>query len=681
MAKKNFFRQVAEAVWPQSRAVENPIIGIDSTDIKLTDNEEDVLKKARLLLDEARPFVEAKKKEWQTSWRYLLEDIWEGELLEKNEYQSDIHLNRFFPNIRNMVGYLSDSRPRPDIIPPPYIPEPSSVEGENEALAAAIDERQRKRKHQASLYNAACDNHWDRLKMQDKITKALWRIFPECDVDFQLFWNKIENDFDIEMRRGGEVLWDPTILESGNFDQARYVIVEVVKNRQWVRENYPDLEDEVEFSVAADNKSERGGYVGAQQFNRLRDTIVVRQIFFRGLGFIKNDKGENISDPGVMAVVLGDGDKMKVAEKSPSPFWPKKTIFEQFKDWLKSRESADERARFAGIDEEQFEQMAAADELPPSFNPVVPYFKRPPLPIVRLQGFNTGHLYSISLMAQLFTIQRAIDRRKKQIDDIASLMGNPQWVYDSNIMTKDEAAFLTNQPGLTIGVNDPARIRRESGQEVPATLITDLRDSQFMFDQIFGQHDISRGSTERVRSATEAEILRESDRTSVRLLGRQIGRFTLSCYEWFIHLMKMFYDEKHFVEIISPEGAPQAIAYDRTDFVDGISVRIVEGSELPKDKAALRRDGIQLAQGNMMDPMTLFEIYDVPNPRLAANRLLNWKYGIISDNPPPTPEEQAAKERDAARVSDANARASELAARNEQILLNLRGAGNLPQGV
>ena len=54
-----------------------------------------------------------------------------------------------------------------------------------------------------------------------------------------------------------------------------------------------------------------------------------------------------------------------------------------------------------------------------------------------------------------------------------------------------------------------------------------------------------------------------------------------------------------------------------------VSVR--EGSMIPKDPLLKRNEAVQLYQIGALDPITLFERLDFPNPTESAKRLFLWQ--------------------------------------------------------
>lgn len=436
-------------------------------------------------------------------------------------------------------------------------------------------------KDKAKRLSLLFDQRWDELQMSVVGTKTLFQAFIYDDAYWMPYWNYQENDFDVEIILPKNLGWDPTAT---SIDDAYYVIAKANKNRKWIETNYPDLKDKVKYGIVKD--------INGKEINQgSKDLVTVY--------FIMTDE--------IRVVRTVD----TVLEKSPNPYFEFRNEEAQLKDWV---EAGNDQALFV---------------------PIKNYFRRPQKPIIQIPTYNVGELFSRSVIQQLKPVQRTIDKRKQQIDENANQTANAQWVYDSEVLEESKAELITNEPGLLIGVpGGPNTIRKEPGSDLPHYVLDDLLHSESTFDNIMGHHDISRGAQDKTQTATEAGILREADQTPVRLLVRSYEQSILKLYQWWMQLVALFYTEDHYIRIWGQQGVVDFQKINMNDVNDGINIVIRPGSTLPTDKKTLRQDAIQLAQLGLLDPLTLYETLEFPDPQKAVNRLVNWKQGIISDNPP-----------------------------------------------
>jgi hypothetical protein len=89
-------------------------------------------------------------------------------------------------------------------------------------------------------------------------------------------------------------------------------------------------------------------------------------------------------------------------------------------------------------------------------------------------------------------------------------------------------------------------------------------------------------------------------------------------------MMYVYYDESHIGAVIGRDKAQEYVALSNQDFTRKLTVSVKEGSLIPKDSVSKAEQAIQLAQLQMIDPITLFDRLEFPNPRETAKRLWIW---------------------------------------------------------
>jgi hypothetical protein len=441
-------------------------------------------------------------------------------------------------------------------------------------------------KQKAKKLSQLFEQRWDEIQMSVKGTKALYQAFIYDDAYLMPFWNYMDNDIDVEIINPKNLLVDPTAT---SVDDAQYVAVKADKNRKWIQDNYPDKVNSVKFGVS------REVTTGYDVQSGIKDQTTVY--------FVMTDE--------IRIVATKD----TILEAGANPFYEFRDEQTQLQDWLK-----------AGNGQESFVKLTN-------------YFTRPQKPLIPIPTYNIGEFYSKSIMNQLKPVQKTIDKRKQQIDENANTTANPQWIYDTDVIESEKADLITNEPGLLIGVpGGPNSIKKEPGADMPSYVLSDLSHSETTFDNIMGHHDISRGSKSKTQTATEAGILSEADQTPVRLIVRNYEQSLVKMYQWWLQLASLFYTEDHYVRVWGISGVKDFVTVNRNDVSDGINIVIRPGSTLPTDKRTMRSDAVQLAQMGLIDPLSLYEILEFPDPVKSSIRLLNWKNGIISDTlQPPAP--------------------------------------------
>jgi len=318
-----------------------------------------------------------------------------------------------------------------------------------------------------------------------------------------------------------------------------------------------------------------------------------------------------------------------VLDKFPNPFW----------EWRTPEEQRTELIETLGEDIGEEELLRVFKDWQPISNHLV----KPEKPIVHFKGYHlSGDFYSQSLVKQVMNVNFNINHRKCQIEDNANGVGNGQWVIDPSV-PKAIRDMITSQPGLKIGIS-PSLARKEPGIPLPEFVFADLQHSEQKFDDLMGHHEVSRGASPTKRQ-TKAEVvmLRETDITPVRLLMRNSEVAITKILNGWCQLMKLYYDKEHYIgKFGSKEGAQTYLR--REEIPDNLSIIIKVGSTIPVSKEQRRAEWSQWAISGLMDLKTFYEKMGEPNPEKLANRAMNFRQGILSDEPPqPMPQEQPKK--------------------------------------
>lgn len=261
-------------------------------------------------------------------------------------------------------------------------------------------------------------------------------------------------------------------------------------------------------------------------------------------------------------------------------------------------------------------------------------FDRPTDPYVFFTGYKVGDepFGSISLVEVGIPIQDSINRQKRAIIDNLRRMGNGQVLMDSDAMSEEEAANITDEVGLVIrgeGIASQNKMKREPGTPLPNAHFSNLQHSEAVFDNIMGVHSATRGQAEG-NTLGQDMISRQQDYTRVDLITRVLNRGVSRVAIGLVQLMKMYYTETQVTKILGEEGAVEFVRLNRDEIEDYIEIIVKSGDNLPMDKISLRTEAVQLWQLGALDPVTLFERLEFQNPAKAAERLMAYKAGQLT---------------------------------------------------
>lgn len=261
-------------------------------------------------------------------------------------------------------------------------------------------------------------------------------------------------------------------------------------------------------------------------------------------------------------------------------------------------------------------------------------FDRPTDPYVFFSTYGVGDspFGSISLVEVAIPIQDAINVQKRKIIDNLRKMGNGQVYLDSDAMSQEEADNITDEVGLIIrgeGLASQNKIKRDPGVQLPNAHFSNLQHSESVFDNLMGVHSATRGNAS-AGTLGQDIISRQQDFTRVDLITRVLNRGVARIAMGLVQLMKMYYTETQTVKILGEEGAVEFVKLNRDDIEQYIEIIVKSGDNLPMDKISLRTEAVQLWQLGALDPTTLFERLEFPNPAKAAERLIAWKQGQLT---------------------------------------------------
>jgi len=261
------------------------------------------------------------------------------------------------------------------------------------------------------------------------------------------------------------------------------------------------------------------------------------------------------------------------------------------------------------------------------------YFDRPKMPYIFYSTFNLGvNVWDdTSLVEQGIPLQDVINKRQRQIDDNFSdngvLMGSGDYI------TKEELAKYMGNPEDKVWVEhgNPAEgISRLAPKQLAPFAYESLSGLKTSVDNVLGVHSTTRGERQGKETLGGRQILREADFGRIDLLVRSLEEVADELYKAWMHMMKVYFTQVHYARLIGKDGAQQVIEYSRDSIENGMEITVKEGSTLPVDKVSQRQEAIELMQMGSIDPITLYEKLEWPNPLESAKRLFLWKNDPIS---------------------------------------------------
>jgi len=271
------------------------------------------------------------------------------------------------------------------------------------------------------------------------------------------------------------------------------------------------------------------------------------------------------------------------------------------------------------------------------------FFEYAQKPYVFLTTFTYGKglVSSPSTVYQSIPINDAINTVIRKVIDHVVKMGNGAWLIDKETMTFEEAKErINNAAGIILHGNGVARqdmVRRDAPVPLPGHFFSMLSSLNAQFDNLWGLHSTTRGERQQQETATGRQLLKQADLGRMDMFVRTIERAVDDLGDWFLQLMKMFYDQDKVYQVLTPEGAMRFINFKGSSIKKGFKVRVKAGSTLPTDREAEATRAVQLWQLGALDPITLYRKLNYPNPEQMAEMLMKWKTGQLTQTPLPPP--------------------------------------------
>ena len=266
------------------------------------------------------------------------------------------------------------------------------------------------------------------------------------------------------------------------------------------------------------------------------------------------------------------------------------------------------------------------------------HLKNPKMPYMFLSVFNLGKRPhdDTSLIEQNIAQQDIINKRQTQIDKNVDNM-NGGWIVSLQDagLTKEQASIVDKElrKGGTVAIpsGDASKaITKITGNSLPADVYNSQQDARNELRGIFGTTSLSSQGVAQEQTVRGKLIARQSD--SSRIGGgvtEYIEEFADAIYNYMVQMMFVYYDEEHSASIIGTDGSKEFITLKSEEFVRELSVSVKEGSLIPKDSLTKANQALELWGASALDPVTLYEMLDFPNPKEAAEKLQAWQQGQL----------------------------------------------------
>jgi hypothetical protein len=206
-------------------------------------------------------------------------------------------------------------------------------------------------------------------------------------------------------------------------------------------------------------------------------------------------------------------------------------------------------------------------------------------PYAKLDNIESMRFYTTSVIDDLISVQREYNRTRGQIIENKNAMAHLQLLAAEGSV---DAQRITNEPGQVVlyklGFPAPTPLTL---QGLPNYVLQELAQQLMDFDDISGQHDVSKGQAPPgVTAATAINFLQEQDDTmlsfsfqSIEAYYEKIGYQTL-CY------VSQYWTVPRTIKVAGKDKEFDVQAFKGSDLRSNTDIKIEAGSSLPTSKAA-----------------------------------------------------------------------------------------------
>lgn len=526
---------------------------------------------------------------------YKNEPDWLKELAKK---RSKVRDNRIFVNSEAVINSVIANPPKPIILPGRNTPESKTL---------------------ASTQERFFQDQYTKIGVKAEMRKGLRHLYFGRLIVLKPFWNVEKNNFDIKSINPKNIRMSPKSTKEDNSD---FIIEDVPETKAAVYNRFK--KEEGEGKDGATNKEwnqkllkELGGK-SEQELIISNEEIIYEEVWCDEYLICKYNnfilsRGKN---------PYWDWDGVQITPDEEMEILNKDTTQARVKEILNKDPLGMEKMAEPDTPEDTLahekQEMSAY-----YYN----HFDKPRKPYIFATIFacEDQPIGETDFITQAIPLQEDIDETKRNITENARIV-NGIIKVDSSVMDQPEANKLRWETGGVIwGKGVASGVQRETGAPLPAFVQQNLDDSRKEIDDIMASSSAFRGVRE--GQETRGGRLALIDQSFLRLneLVQVIDYVNYELFNWFYHLAKVFYTEKHYAKIVGHDKATETLSIMRDDLVDGTEVRVLEGKTLPEDRQFKYEQAQEDLKNGVISPVDYLKIAGYDSPSEMAQNLVIWK--------------------------------------------------------
>ncbi len=232
-------------------------------------------------------------------------------------------------------------------------------------------------------------------------------------------------------------------------------------------------------------------------------------------------------------------------------------------------------------------------------------------PFAKISHIPTGRFYAESTVTDLIPLQMEYNRTQSQIIEAKNRTSKPQVMYDEGSVVPSK---ITTEPGLWIPIRPNAqRPQPVPLQDLPAYVVQFNERQQMNFEDISGQHEVTRGQAPGgISAATAIAYLQERDDSYIATTVQSLEQAVQTSARQTLTLVAEYWDVPRLIKATGEDGGYEAVLLKGAEIARGTDLRIEAGSALPSSKSARMANVMDFMKFGYMSPQEGFELLDMP---------------------------------------------------------------------
>lgn len=238
-------------------------------------------------------------------------------------------------------------------------------------------------------------------------------------------------------------------------------------------------------------------------------------------------------------------------------------------------------------------------------------YKHGEYPYTKFEHLSNDTFFADSPLTDLIELQKEFNDIRTTIGVAAKRMGNPQLLAQQGSIVPGR---VTNEPGQIIqyrpGTPPPSPIPL---QPLPEYVVNQLQQVVQDFEDLSGQHEVSKGSTPTgVTAGTALAFLKETDDNYLTPQYQNIEDGFERVAVQTLSLFQQFVDVARRVKVIGADGAFDSALLSGSDINGASDVRVEPGSSIGQSQAAKRAAIMDMfSVGILQDPNQALRLLEV----------------------------------------------------------------------